>query len=505
MAQFHVIILVPLLIFATVRIYETLRAYTARSSLAQKNNCKPPKKYPHKEPILGLDLFYSMVQSAKKGHSLKSLVQLHETYGRTFQATSFGETIINTTEPKILTTVLATKSENFGVWSIRAPPATPLVAGGVFTTDGADWAHSRGLIKPCFARAQVADLVSLKVHVDRLVELIPKDGSTFDLQTLFSRLSLDSSTGFLFGESLDSLLETNSIETEKFLSSFNTAQYGVGERVRLGKLRFLYRDKRYTEACKSVHSFIDNYVVKAVNNKPEEEGNKSEPTNPQRKRYILLDEMAKVTKDTTDLRYQILSVFLAGHEATAVALGSIFFHLARNRAIWDRLRSEVKAVGNAPLTFELLKSMQYLRYVISENLRLNPVAPLMSRMCLRDTVLPAGGGPDGGDPLLVTRGQTIAWSTFALHRDSSFWGADVESFRPERWEDVRPRWEYIPFGGGTRICPAQQLALTEIGYVVVRLVQTFKTLENRDPEPWEELLKMTLVSKNGVQVGMFPE
>ena len=116
-----------------------------------------------------------------------------------------------------------------------------------------------------------------------------------------------------------------------------------------------------------MHSFIDRLVAKAVNDQSGEEENILKPTNPQRKQYILLNEMAKVTKDTRDLRYQILNVFLAGHESTAVALGSIFFHLARNRAVWDRLRSEVRAVGNAPLTFELLKSMQYLRYVISES------------------------------------------------------------------------------------------------------------------------------------------
>ena len=188
MAQFHMIILVPLLIFATVRIYQTLLAYKARSSLVRKTDCRPPKKYPHKEPILGLDLCYANAQSAKKGHFLKSLVQLHETHGRTFQTTYFGKTIINNTEPKILSTVLAKASDNFGVGPIRAPPADPLIGRGIFTTDGADWARSRGLIKPCFARAQVADLVSLEEHVDRLIELIPRDGSTVDLQALFSRL-----------------------------------------------------------------------------------------------------------------------------------------------------------------------------------------------------------------------------------------------------------------------------------------------------------------------------
>ena len=182
------IVLLPLFLFVSVQIWAALHNYKARSSLVQKHHCKAPKKYPHKEPILGLDLFYEIVQSAKKGHLLKSLVKRHTLYGRTFQTTSFGRTIINTIEPRILSTVLAAASGNFGVGPIRAPPAEPLIGRGVFTTDGAYWARSRALVKPCFARAQVADLVSLEGHVDRLIELIPRDGSTIDLQALFSRL-----------------------------------------------------------------------------------------------------------------------------------------------------------------------------------------------------------------------------------------------------------------------------------------------------------------------------
>ena len=137
-------------------------------------------------------------------------------------------------------------------------------------------------------------------------------------------------------------------------------------RVTLGKLRFLYQDKRWSEACKSVHRLMDKFVAKAIN-KTSQEGKIPKPASMHREHYILLNEMARVTQDTDDLRYQILNVFLAGHESTAVALGSIFFHLARNRAAWDKLRSEVKAIGDAPLTFELLKNIPYLRYVISES------------------------------------------------------------------------------------------------------------------------------------------
>ena len=118
-----------------------------------------------------------------------------------------------------------------------------------------------------------------------------------------------------------------------------------------------------------MHSFIDKYVERAVNDRSHEQEKTSKSVDQQQKHYILLNEMAKVTKDEADLRYQILNVFLAGHESTAIALSNIFFHLARSPAAWQKIRSEVIAIGTAPLTFELLKGMQYLRYVISESKR----------------------------------------------------------------------------------------------------------------------------------------
>ena len=107
----------------------------------------------------------------------------------------------------------------------------------------------------------------------------------------------------------------------------------------------------------AVYRFINKYVVRVVNDGSHEREKTLKPMDQQPKHYILLDEMAKVTKDETDLRYQILNVFLAGHESTAIALGSIFFHLAWNPIAWQQIRSEVTAIGSVTLTFELLKSM----------------------------------------------------------------------------------------------------------------------------------------------------
>jgi cytochrome P450 len=91
-----------------------------------------------------------------------------------------------------------------------------------------------------------------------------------------------------------------------------------------------------------------------------------------------------------------------------------------------------------------------------------------------------------------------------MHRRPEFFGADVEVFRPERWETLRPGWEYLPFNGGPRICLGQQYALAEAGYVTARLAMAFERLESRQPGPWREALSLTLSCGGGTRVGLYP-
>lgn len=125
------------------------------------------------------------------------------------------------------------------------------------------------------------------------------------------------------------------------------------------------------------------------------------------------------------------------------------------------------------------------------------------RICMRDCVLPRGGGDMGEQPIFVQRGTLIDTHISVLHRDPAFWGPDAEVFRPERWfeDSLRPRWEYIPFGGGARNCPAQQMILTHYAFVVARFVQTFEIIECRD-EVLEFVAEFNFSkrSKNGVKV-----
>jgi cytochrome P450 len=130
--------------------------------------------------------------------------------------------------------------------------------------------------------------------------------------------------------------------------------------------------------------------------------------------------------------------------------------------------------------------------------------PGNSRVAFKDTVIPVGGGPDGKSPVFVPAGTIVGYWPYAMHRRTDIYGPDAEEFKPERWERLRPGWEYLPFNGGPRICLGQQYALTEAGYVTVRLIQEFGRLESRDPEPWFEKLSLTVCSHNGTKVGLIP-
>jgi len=91
-----------------------------------------------------------------------------------------------------------------------------------------------------------------------------------------------------------------------------------------------------------------------------------------------------------------------------------------------------------------------------------------------------------------------------MHRSAEIYGEDAEEFRPERWEGLRPGWGYLPFNGGPRICIGQQFALVEVGYTIVRLVQEFGELHNRDETDWVQDLSLTLAVKTGVKVALLP-
>jgi cytochrome P450 len=108
--------------------------------------------------------------------------------GNTFQSTILGRSYIFTIDPRNVQTVLALKFKDFDLGDNRNYAFRPLLGQGIFCSDGPIWEHSRALVRPNFTRNQVADINVYDVHVSNLLRLIPRTGSTVDLQDLFFRM-----------------------------------------------------------------------------------------------------------------------------------------------------------------------------------------------------------------------------------------------------------------------------------------------------------------------------
>jgi cytochrome P450 len=366
------------------------------------------------------------------------------------------------------------------------------------------------MLRPNFVRSQIGDVATFERHVSHLISKLPQDGKTsINLADYFFRLTLDSATEFLFGES------TNSLSTqseESFGAAFDRGQSNIAMRARFGplvkRLPFLFDIGSMEKDQEFVHDFVDYYVDKACAERDQQQQKPSAD-----ERYIFITELVSQTTDRTRIRSELLNILLAGRDTTASLLTNLWWLLSKHPSAWSKLQTEIATLQNAHPTFEQLKDLKYLRALLNETLRLYPVVPQNSREAQEDTILPIGGGPDGQSPLFVAKGQVVGWSVYAMHRRPEFYGPDAEEFRPERWLDdpvsgvkgLRPGWEYLPFNGGARICLGQQFALTEASYTTVRLCQAFAGIESADEtDVWREKFTLTCVNLEGAKVVLTP-
>ncbi len=189
---------------------------------------------------------------------------------------------------------------------------------GIFTQEGEDWKHSRELLRPQFHIKQYDDLEIFREAVDNLIDNIPKEGGVLDLQPLFFRLTLDVTTAFLFGESIQSLKTPESASEQTFAESFNIAQEYVVKRFRLLDLCWLIGGKKFREACNKVHHFADQIIDRNLSLDSEADGEK---------KYVFLRALAKSTPDRTALRGQIINILAAGRDTTACLLSwTLYVH-----------------------------------------------------------------------------------------------------------------------------------------------------------------------------------
>ncbi|KAI9762273.1 MAG: hypothetical protein M1835_008047 [Candelina submexicana] len=222
-----------------------------------RHGCQPPNRLLNELP-LGVDRLYQISQ-AHSDNRLMALFLYH------FRRLEFG----------------------FGP---RRNIFYPLLGDGIFTQDGAAWRHSRDLLKPQFARNYYRDLDVFREHVDNLISCISLDRKPVDLQPLFFRFTLDTTTALLFGESVYSLKTGDTKGEKTFDEAFNIAQEYLVKRYRLLDLYFLIGGRAFTNACASVHKFVDEITARGLQTL-------ADTTHEKPDCYLFLDVVAQNSRD----------------------------------------------------------------------------------------------------------------------------------------------------------------------------------------------------------------
>ncbi|KAF2774105.1 n-alkane-inducible cytochrome P450 [Teratosphaeria nubilosa] len=459
-----------------------------REHFKQNHGCQPAA-CDLKGDRFGLSFALPLIKAGREGRALEHFHGLHKKHGRTFRV---HEKLLLTNDGA---NVCAALSGKFLDWAVRDTRygAVVLLGDGAFTTDGAFWAHSRALLRPVFESRAVRDVGHFEKFVRDLCAHVPDaDGAEVDLQDLFHRLAMDASTELLFGVSTASLGREGE-RAGRFFEAFDVALQECVFRARMRWMHWLvgFRPRAW-RAIRESRRFVDEVVEKALEARGEEGG----------KEAFILQLARDERVDAGRIRDEAMNVLTAGRDTTAGLMSLLWFQLARRPDVWAKLRVEVDGLAGEVPTYERLMEMKYLRFCVNETLRLYPVVPVLAKTAIRDTVLPRGGGPSGASPIFVAKGTVLYYNMYSMHRSPGIYGADAESFRPERWADaaLKPGWDFLPFGGGPRICLGQQYALAETYYVVVRLMQRFRAVEARGEEVWREKLTLTLGCRDGVRV-----
>jgi cytochrome P450 len=339
-----------------------------------------------------------------------------------------------------------------------------ITRNGLLTNSDADsWLRQRRLAQPAFHRQRIADLgalmTSAAVNVLETWEDHAKNGQALDVRASMMALTLRIVAQALFGTDVSSVTAQISRAIDS-LNVFLATSFYQPSLLIPGFPAVLRRQ------ALTARKTLDRVVFSIINERRHQNADQGDLLS-----MLLLaqDEETGERMSDTQLRDEVLTLLLAGHETTAVALTWTWFLLAQHPEVSHRLHQELAEVlgGRIP-TIGDLPRLAYTRMVVDETLRLYPPVWYFGRKALAADEI-------GGYHLPAH--ATFYISPYTMHRHPGFWEHpetfDPERFTPERSAD-RPRYAYLPFGGGPRQCIGNTFALTEAHLILATLAQHYQ-------------------------------
>jgi cytochrome P450 len=387
---------------------------------------------------------------------LDFLTHCARTYGDVARLRFAHRRILLISHPDLIEEVLVANSRHFiKHFALRL---NPLVLGkGLLTSEGDFWLRQRRLIQPVFVRSRIAGYAPAMVAAARRVTASWQSGEHRDIMVEMMRLTLAIAAKTLFDADVDDaaqdIVAALQILQDSFINRFGAMLPLPIWLPTPGNVRLRRAVRR-----------LDDILFGFIRQRRAQNIDRGDLLS------LLLNARDEEGSGMTDrqVRDEAMTLFLAGHETTALALSWTWYLLAQHPDVEEKLAAEVRQiVGARDPTVEDCPRLQYTEAVVLESMRLYPPAYVIGREAIDDCVI---GGYQ------VRRGSTVMMSQWVVHRDPRLYG-DAERFRPERWSEAAtkalPKFAYFPFGGGPRLCIGNTFAMMELVLVLAAIAQRF--------------------------------
>lgn len=380
--------------------------------------------------------------------------------------------------------VLVTNPKNFiKSMSLRSNFFRRLVGNGLLTSQGEEWKRARRLSQPAFHRERVASYGDTMVAYTNRLASKWQEGETRDIHTDMMRLTLEIVVQCLFSADVSHDVDEVGATLKELVKPFASQ----------ATLKWILNNRLPTPAHLRFHALarkIDNVVYRIISERRASGKDEGDLLS------MLLaarDEDGSQMNDR-QLRDEVMTLFLAGHETTALTLAWSWYLLGTHPEAERKFHAELDEVlGDRAPTAADLPRLKYTEQIVKESMRLYPPAYGLGREAIDDCEI-------GG--YRVPAGTQVFMFQWATQRDPRFYDEPL-SFRPERWtEDFieqLPKYAHFPFGGGPRACIGVSFAMMEIILCLATIGQKFRLEIDRD-HPVSIFPAMSLRPKDGIKV-----
>ena len=419
---FLALLTVPLSITIIEGVRKLSRYHTSRRS-ARSHGCKdPPFENPY--DLFGLLKTISSTRHLLKKTALASATESFGKYGETYTSRIIGEKSVFTCDPRNIKQVLVARFVDYDSSVTRAHILRPITEHGIFAVDGAEWKVARDMYRNQFSNTRrIIDLEVQERHFQAFLSRLSSLRPPYDLQPLFLNLTLDLTTAFAMGESVDSLSFAQPDDKKHFVESLIYLKKRMARDGFIGPLHVLLSKKDFYRACADVKRYVERYIAEALDRRQQRKGD-SLLQGKGSEGYNLLDGLTENSDDMVSLRDAVITILIAGIDSVAGLLSTTFWLLARDERVFQKLRANtLEYIGQEAPTYEQLRNFSYLRQVLNEGKKLLVLRYRPSKLTLRALISHA------------------SLSTCAIQREDSKQGHNPATRWRRRRRIERPRTE----------------------------------------------------------------